>query len=194
MLGCVQYPDKTTAANLTDHMKNIMEEWEIVHKITAVASDNGANIVAAIRTGGWRHVACFAHTINLCVQSALVAIAETTANVKRFVEYFKRSSHALVKLKEIQGQLNVPQLKLKQDVVTRWNSTYEMFRRLVLLKDAVTATLALIRAEISLSANDWATVEAAIPILKMFYDVTVEISSEKNVTLSKVIIPLCRIL
>lgn len=167
-------------------MRNVLEEWEISDKVTAIASDNGANIVAAIRAGNWRNVACFAHTLNLCVQNALVPISETTAKVKQVVEYFKRSSQALARLRVLQGQLNVPQLKLKQDVVTRWNSTYDMLRRLVEIKDAITATLAVIRAEISLSPDDWAIVEAAIPILKLFYDVTVEVSAEKNVTLSKV--------
>ncbi|KAJ8704257.1 hypothetical protein PYW08_012981 [Mythimna loreyi] len=124
MIGCVQYPDRATAANLASHMRNVLEEWAISDKVTAIASDNGANIVAAIRARNWRHVACFAHTLNLCVQNALVPISETTAKVKQVVEYFKRSSQALAKLRELQGQLNVPQLKLKQDVVTRFNSTY----------------------------------------------------------------------
>ncbi|KAJ0179045.1 hypothetical protein K1T71_005820 [Dendrolimus kikuchii] len=191
MLGCVQYPDRTTATNLAEHMRSVMREWDIENKVTAIASDNSSNITAAVRSGDWRHIPCFVHTINLCVQSALEIVfflrsctdknVCVTKCVKNVVEYFKRSSHALAKLKEIQGQLNVPQLKLKQDVMTRWNSTYDMFRRVLLVKDAVTATLALTKSDIMLSSNDWATIEAAVPILKIFYDVTVEISAEKNV-------------
>lgn len=49
------------------------------------------------------------------------------------------------------------------------------------------------RNELALTQYDWDVIEAATPILKLFYDVTVEISTEKNVSLAK-IIPLCRIM
>lgn len=94
---------------------------------------------------------------------------------------------------EIQKQLNQPQLKLKQDVTTRWNSTYEMLSRILILKESVITTIALLRSDLSLTDHDWAVIEAAVPILKLFYDITVEISSEQNVSLSKVI-PLANIM
>lgn len=68
-----------------------------------------------------------------------------------------------------------------------------MLSRFLTLKDAVIATVALIRSDLNLTDNDWDVIAAAVPILKMFYEITVEISSEKNVTLSKVI-PLCKII
>ncbi|GBP09516.1 Zinc finger BED domain-containing protein 6 [Eumeta japonica] len=126
-----------------------MEIWKISNKVTAIVSDNVNNIVAAVQSGGWRHIGCFAHTLNLVVQ-------------------------------EMQKQMNLPVLKLKQDVVTRWNSTYDMLNRVVSRKDAVIATLALVRHELALNTTEWQVVEEAIPILKSFYEVTTEISTEKQ--------------
>ncbi|XP_073954355.1 E3 SUMO-protein ligase ZBED1-like [Choristoneura fumiferana] len=193
MLGCVEYAERHTAANLAEFLKKVTQDWDIEHRVTAVASDNAANVTTAIKTAGWRKVPCFAHTLNLCVQTALAAISTTTSRVKNVVEYFKRSSHAQAKLLDMQRQLGVPLLKLKQDVVTRWNSTYDMFRRIILVKSAVAATLAVLRPDLILHNSDWQIIEMAVPILKIFSDVTIEISAEKNVTLSKVI-PLCSIL
>lgn len=89
--------------------------------------------------------------------------------------------------------MNLPLLKLKQDVQTRWNSTFEMLQRLVQIKDAVIATVALLRSELTLNESDWAIIEGILPLLSPFYEITTEISAEKNVTLSKVIV-LCNLL
>lgn len=104
---------------------------------------------------------------------------------KAVVQLFKKSSHALTKLHEMQRSLKMEQLKLKQDVVTRWNSTYDMLDRLLRNKDPVISTLAILNSELSIESRKWKEMELAVRILKPFYDATVEISSEQNVTLSK---------
>ncbi|CAG9129825.1 unnamed protein product [Plutella xylostella] len=68
-----------------------------------------------------------------------------------------------------------------------------MLQRMLIVKDAVITTVALTRSDLALTEYDWCVVESAIPILKLFYDVTTELSAEKNVTLTKVI-PLVRIM
>ncbi|CAG4968637.1 unnamed protein product [Parnassius apollo] len=93
----------------------------------------------------------------------------------------------------MQKQLNFGQLKLKQDVPTRWNFTYDMLQRLLSTKDAVIVTIAIMRQELALNNDDWEVIESAATILKLFYDITVEINVEKNVSLAKVI-PLCGIM
>lgn len=90
----------------------------------AIVSDNAANILAAVQLGEWRSVGCFAHSLNLFVQESIKAISDTLIKVKRTVEYFQRSTTGLNKLKSVQKQMTLEPLKLKQDVSTRWNSTY----------------------------------------------------------------------
>lgn len=84
----------------------------------------------------WRHVRCFAHSLNLTVQNALKEIQDVKDKVGGIVGHFKRSSQAAGILKSIQEQLGYyPSLILIQDVVTRWNSTFEMFQRILDLKN-----------------------------------------------------------
>ncbi|KAK9719485.1 BED zinc finger [Popillia japonica] len=165
------------------------KKWNIENKVVAVVSENASNITAVIRNGGWRHLGCFAHALNLVVQTALQKILLTIEKVKRIVKLFKRSLHALAKLHQIQELMGVPQLKLKQDVVTRWNSTYDMLTGIFKIKDAVVSTLALLSHEQVniLTPTDWTIVEK-VDILDMFNEVTNEISAEKNLSVSKIII------
>lgn len=188
MIGIVQFEEQHTAANLSTFLDTIFREWNISNKIGVIVSDNAANILSAVRVGGWRSIGCFAHTINLIVKSGLKSINNTTEKIKQIVEYFHRSPPGAKKFKETQQQMNKEPIKLKQDVITRWNSTYEMFERVSRVKDAVIATLALVRSDLMISQEDWLIIEKTLPILSIFYEVTKEVSSENYVSASKYIV------
>lgn len=115
---------------------------KILEKVLAVTSDNAANIKAAIRLLKWKQIPCFAHTLNLIVQSALKEIKATQSKVKAIVEHFKRSPLATQRLKAMQNQLDDKEVKLKQDVVTRWNSTYTMFQSVIEAKNSLMSLIA----------------------------------------------------
>ncbi|XP_049829429.1 E3 SUMO-protein ligase ZBED1-like [Schistocerca gregaria] len=138
----------------------------------------------------WWHVPCFAHTVNLIVQASLEPITDTRAKVKSVVEFFKRSPQAFEKLHNIQKQMGFPILTPKQDFPTRWNSTYEMFDRLLKIKEPLQSTLAIfsVDSRIKLSNEDRSVIEKSCEILSPFEQVTTDISSERNVTLSKVVL------
>lgn len=192
LLGCLEYNDSHTGANLCQFLRDEMLKWNIQNKVGAVVSDNAANILLAVHLGGWRSIGCFAHSLNLTVQSGIEQISDTVKKVKDIVEHFKRSSKSMYKLQELQKQMDMPVLKLKQDVSTKWNSTYDMLDRFLKTKNAIIATVALVKNDLSLTNEDWVVIEV-VPVLKTFMDITVEVSTEKNVSLSKVIV-YCRLL
>lgn len=188
-LACEEFDQRHTLNNLANYLKNVAVEWKINYKIVAIVTDNAANITAAVNELKFRHIGCFAHSINLVVQHSLGKISGPLKKVKSIVEFFKRSSFALTKLQTIQKQLGLPQLKLKQDVITRWNSTYEMLNRIINIKEAVISTLAILQNNIEiLDSVEWEIIENAVSVLQIFQEVTVEVSSEKTVSVSKIII------
>ncbi|CAH1104096.1 unnamed protein product [Psylliodes chrysocephalus] len=192
LLDCYDYSDRHTAENLCSELKRITREWNIHNKIVAVASDNAANIVAAIRLTGWKHIPCFAHTLNLIVQSSLeenATIVQTQRKIKKIVEYFKRSTQASAKLSEMQTQLGKPILSLKQDCITRWNSTLDMFNRILQVKESLMSVIAINYPNVAnIDNNDIKIIEEICNLLQVFKDVTEEMSSEKQVTASKIIL------
>ena len=136
-----------TAETIADELKAATDEWGITQKIVAVVTDNAANIVAAIRLNGWKHVPCFAHILNLIVQDALKddpVLSDISKKCRDIVTYFHHSCKAAERLREIQTQLGLECHKLINDVQTQWNSTFFMFELIIEQNEAVTTTLCLL--------------------------------------------------
>lgn len=114
---------------------------------------------------------------------------------RTLVGHFKHSVLASEKLRQLQVQMGLSQLKVKQDVTTRWNSSLHMMERLIEIKAHLFAAITYLpRAPIfltSLEWEHWELISDCLPLLKPFDVMTVELSAEKYPTLSKVI-PLIR--
>lgn len=189
LLGCTEFYERHTADKVSEHLLKIAQEWNLNNKITAIVTDNASNMTAAVRLCEWRHVQCFAHSLNLVAQAGIAQIQAIVNKIKAIVAYFKRSSQALNKLHTMQDQLGVPRRKLVQDVLTRWNSTYDMMDRFVVIKDALVSTLAILDTNLEqLTSHEWKVVGQAKNVLEIFKEVTDEISAEKFVSISKVIL------
>ena len=184
-----------TAENIAESFQRVAESWGISGKVAAMVTDNASNIVAAVRITGWQHVACFAHTLNLVVSAAIKAdrsVHDLQKKCKQIVSFFHHSAKSSEKLKEIQGQLGIPQHKLIQEVETRWNSTYYMYERITEQHQAVTTALCLAnRNDMCLTASEVELLKAAVAVLKPFEATTRELSVDKYISISKVI-PLAR--
>ena len=106
-----------TAENIAEELKRVTDEWKITNKVVAVVTDNAANIAAAVRLNGWRHIPCFAHTLNLVVQDSLAADPPLSCIQKKcrdIVSYFHRSSKATERLNAIQTRLNLDKHKMSK--------------------------------------------------------------------------------
>lgn len=82
-LGCEHFDQRHTSDNLAAFLKKIAGEWKINNKIVAIVTDNASNISNAVRQLHYRHVGCFAHSINLVVQHSLENISVIVAKVKK---------------------------------------------------------------------------------------------------------------
>lgn len=156
LLRCSEFYERHTAEKVSEHLLKTAKDWDISNKISAIVTDNAANMTAAVRLCEWRHVQCFARSVNLVAQAGIGEIHNIVLKIKAIVVFFKRGSQALNKLHTMQDQLGVPRLKLVQDVPTRWNSTYNMMDRFVSTKDALVSTHAILDANLEqLSSHEW---------------------------------------
>lgn len=78
------YPmdERKTTDNIQRTLRDICTDWGLTdEKISAIVSDAGANIKNAIRNefGEWKHVSCFAHSINNIAQRVIDINISTSA-------------------------------------------------------------------------------------------------------------------
>ncbi len=119
---------------------------------------------------------------------SLAAIRET---VSKIVTKTRQSTVMSDKLRQIQTEIlgqKTPK-KLIQEVATRWNSCYEMLERFLEVKPAVSLLLSEPGMDSfgPFTSEKWKIIEAAVALLHPCYQATVELSSEKFATASKVI-------
>ena len=186
-----------TAENIASILKRIVREWRIEDKVVAIVTDNASNITAAVKLTGWRHIPCFAHTLNLVVQEAIKAdsaLVMVKKKCKDIVAYFHHSAKAMDKLREIQKQVGAPENKLIQEVDTTWNSTFYMFERMLQQHQAVTTTLCLMdKNTMCFTVQEMDILKSAVTILRPFEAATTEVSADKYVSIS-ILIPLAKTL
>jgi len=126
LLDCFEFSKRHTADNLAQQLLSVAAEWGVDKKVVCCLTDNAANVSKAIKTIGWMHLPCLAHTINLVVRDALGLQASTPIidKLKEAVEYFHRSTVGAQKLKETQLQMKMEEVRPKQDYPTRWNGWF----------------------------------------------------------------------
>jgi zinc finger BED domain-containing protein 1 (E3 SUMO-protein ligase ZBED1) len=157
-----------------------------------VVSDNAANIQAAISK--LPHLctplSCFDHTLQLAINDAVkkcVQVQETITKAKAITCHFKHSTNNTKRLLELEKQLGLPQLKLKQECPTRWNSRYDMLERLVTVKGAVSAIVASVKTAPCLSAAEWEIADEYVKVLKPFKVATATMGAANYPTISMII-------
>ncbi|XP_043285284.1 E3 SUMO-protein ligase ZBED1-like isoform X1 [Venturia canescens] len=191
-LDTVELNERHTSAYIQGTFKSICETWNIeLEKVSAIVTDSGANVLkAACDTfGSNRHLACFAHSLNLVftrVIDGTEPLKELITKIKVIVTYFKHSTPAADELRK--SQVESSQLRLIQNVSTRWNSTFYMLERFLVLIDPISSILLkLPKSPPLLTADEIATVRDTVRVLQPAEMVTKDLSGQNYVTTSKII-------
>ena len=130
------------------------------------------------------HVRCGAHVLNLIVKAGLDVIDDAIYKIRESVKYVKGSESRVIKFAELVKQLSLEtNKKLRQDIVTRWNSTYLMLERALLFRHAF-SRLQDVDDDYKLCPleEEWQRVEKIAEFLRPFYDMTLLFSGSKYPT------------
>ncbi|XP_015794375.1 zinc finger BED domain-containing protein 1-like [Tetranychus urticae] len=192
-LAAKEFPHNHSAQNISTLIKDILDQFEIdIEIIFATVTDSAANMKLAMKDISANHIGCVAHKLNLVVTDSLEFdrdLVNLIVKIRTIVTYFKQSNKASLALIEEQKKDGVDQLlKLKQDVLTRWNSTYIMIERMLKLRNYVSLSLRkLLREDLDLDYREIEQLNDVMLLLKPFYQMTLDMSGENYVTISRVI-------
>ncbi|XP_055904236.1 zinc finger BED domain-containing protein 4-like [Eupeodes corollae] len=172
----------------------LLIDFKIREKVVAIVTDNAAAMKKTVELLKLRHSSCFAHCINLTVQDCLKVESFSTilSKIKAIVTFFHSSTLACDKLRIAQKTSNKPELKLIQEISTRWNSSYYMMKRIMEIRSEVAIAISQCqKAPSFLTAENFTAIQEIVRLLEPFDVATATISGESYVT-SSLVIPLIR--
>ncbi|CAG8796421.1 12043_t:CDS:2, partial [Dentiscutata erythropus] len=190
-------------------IEEVLEHWDIKNKVFSIISDSRANMKSACNKLGVKWILCSAHILNLIVQKGLLSAKHLITQINYLITFFtapKQSKCLEVVQASIQKQQKSDQEKNKEniflraqsDIVTRWNSTYNTWVRMLELKPyiEILASSLTVQSErdaikdgkqlksIMIIENEWTVVASIIKVLKPFNNITNYISDSSYLTMS----------
>lgn len=110
-------PESHTAEHLSECLQLGLHDWGLDEKkLSCITTDNGANIVAAVRQLGWPWLNCFGHNLHLAVTNGVNSEAARTGRAiglcRSLVSVFSQSWKKKKELIKAQTELQLPQHSL----------------------------------------------------------------------------------
>ena len=134
--------------------------------------------------GDFFHLCCCAHNLNFVVQEGLKEIDVVVQKIRESIKYVrgsqgrKKSFYEFVKQMDLDGKKG-----LRQDVPTRWNSTFLMLQSALYYRSAFQhLELTDYNFKHCLIVDEWKKAEKIKKFLAVFYDATLVFSGTKYPT------------
>jgi hypothetical protein len=195
MLALQHIPERHTAENLSSEIVTIVKNWNIQLKITTATIDGASNINLAVdKTSFLDKLNCITHIMNLVTKGILnnntcVKVNDLVKKCRNLVGTFKHSNFLTDQLNKAMQQRRsaaerlennnkeLPRVTtLKQDVPTRWNSTFIMLESILNSMDCIkmvinnNSEMKKKYSNILLNGNYIEILEDLLHLLKLFFN------------------------
>ncbi|XP_073689131.1 E3 SUMO-protein ligase ZBED1-like [Garra rufa] len=191
---CLQtsfFPDDHTGELLAAGLQEVLDSWGLSeHRLVAITTDSGANIIKAIELNNWTRLQCFGHRLHLAIERAMKddRIQRAAGVCKKIVAAFSYSWKKRRDLAKVQDELGLPKHQLTTETPTRWGSRQMMIQRVLEQERAINQVLTADKnsRHLILRWQDVEVLEAVNKVLSPLQDFTDALSGEHYVSVSYV--------
>ena len=192
-LECTKFDEKHSGENIGFFVEEKLEKWNVFDKCHTITSDSAANMEKMMEflPDRMSRIPCLNHVLNLVIKDEILKKPEIEKIVlfsRKIVGFGNMSNNFSEEMRVVSKELNKTELVLKQDVVTRWNSTNDMLERMVECEDVLKRVLdekgwAEIIAKKShtekkrISDKDWKILRNVVKVLNPFKSATEQLSA-----------------
>lgn len=190
-----------------------LTDYGITEKTVSITTDSASNNILAIsqmmsnvdlnksNKFGFFHMRCFAHILHNSLKDALTRINPALETLRSIIKDLKKSTKKtecfmkmqleLLNHDESDNLVFASPLKLLNEVQTRWNSTYTMLERALVLQEAISGAIYDFDDFRHYEEPDWEKISKLIRLLKPIEELTRRLSSENvpSLSLLRVFVP-----
>ena len=144
LLSCNHLSYPHTGEIICDELFQVLENWDLTSTAFTIATDNGTNMVKAVRLlkenhlDQIQHQSCVAHTLQLSVMEGLKQCKAFHRRIKSLQTFFRLPKQAeRLYAAQQNSQINsseneyINPLEVLTDIKTRWNSTHLAWKRVL---------------------------------------------------------------
>ena len=188
-LACAPFDISHTGENVARWVEMECDKWGITEDVGVVTTDTAANMIkmAQYLPMNFFHCGCLNHILQLVIKDELFekpsikALIKTCRHICTFANQSVQLSQSVVTKQIEAGKEKSQCLLLLQDVPTRWNSSFLMLQRFLLLQPVIRDILLdqqwQKKLDVNLTNADWTLMEKVVKVLEIFFEATVRFSS-----------------
>ncbi|GBC43795.1 zinc finger BED domain-containing protein RICESLEEPER 2-like [Rhizophagus irregularis DAOM 181602=DAOM 197198] len=199
LLDIISFTKRHTGINIATSINNVLNDFNLQEKTLALTTDNESAMIVCGRTlrqqlitqldsQNFRHYRCAAHILNLAAQQGLEMISDEVIKVRELMNKIKHSIVISDQLKNLCSYAKITYLRPELDCKTRWNSTFNMLRKLEKMWRGL-QLLAVENKEIQNlmpTNNEWKIIKDTLTVLEPLEKATVYLSAARYPTIADV--------
>ncbi|GBB83187.1 hypothetical protein RclHR1_00010069 [Rhizophagus clarus] len=199
LLDIISFNDRHNTINITNTIMSVLAEFKIKEKVLALTTDNATTMLAVGRSiaekldddginSTFGHYCCAAHILNLAAQQGLELIDNAVIKVRQLMIKIKNSVIISDELRKLCKCAKINYLRPELDVQTRWNSTFNMLKKMEKMWNGV-RMLAVRNQEVQMlmpTEEEWKIIEETMIILEPLERATVYLSAAQYPTIADI--------
>lgn len=141
LLDIIPFTQRHSGINIASSINSVLIDFNLQEKTLALTTDNesamlvcgrtlGQQLITQLNSQNFKHYRCAAHILNLAAQQGLELISDEIIKVRELMNKIKHSIVISDQLKNLCSFAKITYLRPELDCKTRWNSTYNMIKKL----------------------------------------------------------------